>query len=245
MLLLLVALVVGLFIGAVGVGGILLIPALNVLAPMPLRAAMATALFTFIFTGVVGAFLFQRRGSVDWALTVPLCAGALAFGVLGAWANAYVETRPLALTLAALIVFAGVYTLAGGRAGSAVPYADRPRAQWALLFALGAITGFGSGLTGVGGPALAVPMMVVLGFPALAAVGASQVVQIVAALSGSVAFLAQGVVDLKVAAGLVLFEVAGVWLGVVIAHRVSARVLRGAVGVLCTAVGAALLVKTW
>ena len=39
-----VAALVGILIGAVGVGGVLLIPALQLLAPLPIQAAMATAL---------------------------------------------------------------------------------------------------------------------------------------------------------------------------------------------------------
>ena len=113
-----------------------------------------------------------------------------------------------------------------------------------MLFGIGAVTGFGSGLTGVGGPALSVPMMVLFGFPALAAIGASQVIQILASVSGSIGHLAQGHIDLRLAALLTVFEVAGVWLGVQLGHAVDARLLRRAVGMLCVLVGAALLVRT-
>lgn len=239
--LLLIALLVGVFIGAVGVGGILLIPAIEVLGGLPLHGAMATALFTFVFTGVVGTALFQRRGSIDWRLTVPLCAGAAAFGALGAWANTQLDARPLALVLALLIVGGGAWALFGGGAGRPPAFDGRPRAQRWLLLAVGAFTGFGSGLTGVGGPALAVPVLVLLGFPALVAIGASQVVQIVAALSGSATFIPRGLVDFRLAAALVVFELAGVALGVALAHRVGPRVLRGAVGLLCVGVGGGLL----
>ena len=243
--LLLIAVVVGVFIGAVGVGGILLIPALSTLTQLSIQASMATALFTFIFTGIVGTALFQRRGSIDWRMAVPMCAGAVLFGAVGAWANSRLDARPLGLLLAVLIVLAGVYTLRGGQTHRAAAFDGRPRMQCAMLVAIGAVTGFGSGLTGVGGPALSVPIMVLLGFPTLATIGASQVIQILAALSGSAAYLVRGTVDLQLAASLVLFEIGGVWLGVHLAHRVPARLLRGFVGVLCVVVGSALLVHAW
>lgn len=236
-----IALLVGLCIGAVGVGGVLLIPALQWAAGLPVHAAMGTALFTFVFTGIAGTWLFQRRGSIDWTIATPLAGGAVLFGALGAWANSLLDARPLGLLLAAVIVLAGLWTLRGAAEGRPLPFAGRPAARRGLLLAVGAVTGFGSGLTGVGGPALAVPLLVLLGFPALAAVGASQVVQIVAALSGSAAFIAQGHVRWGVAAGLLAFELAGVALGVALAHRVPARALRGAVGALCIVVGALLL----
>jgi uncharacterized membrane protein YfcA len=244
MSLFLIAVLVGLFIGAVGVGGILLIPALHGLTPLSLQSSMATALFTFIFTGIVGTALFQRRGSIDWRLALPMCAGGVVFGAVGAWANSRMDAKPLALVLAVLIVFAGVYTMFGGRARSTVAFEGRPRLQRALLVLIGAVTGFGSGLTGVGGPALSVPIMVLLGFPMLGAIGASQVIQILAALSGSAGYLWRDLVDLRLAMWLTLFEVVGVSMGVHLAHRVDARRLRDIVGVLCIVVGSALVLRT-
>jgi uncharacterized membrane protein YfcA len=32
-----------------------------------------------LFTGLAGTWLFQRRGSIDWNLTLPVLAGALIF----------------------------------------------------------------------------------------------------------------------------------------------------------------------
>lgn len=238
-----IALLVGLLIGAVGVGGVLLIPALQWLTPLSIQASMATALFTFIFTGIVGTLLFQRRGSIDWRVTLPLCAGGALFGVVGAWANARLDAQLLGLILAALIVLAGVYAFVTGAAQRQAAFHDRPQRQRVLLFAIGALTGFGSGLTGVGGPALSVPIMVLLGFAPLTAIGASQVIQILAAVSGSAGHFANDMIDLRLAAQLTLFEVAGVWLGVRVAHAVDARRLRHGVGALCIAVGGGLLLR--
>jgi uncharacterized membrane protein YfcA len=238
------ALLVGVLIGAVGVGGILLIPALNLLAALSIKASMQTALFTFIFTGVVGTFFFQRRGSVDWSVTVPLCAGGALFGFVGAWAHARVDAKWLSLILAMLIMGAGVYTLLGRATQRSAPFANRPRRRDALLFCIGAATGFGSGLTGVGGPALSVPMMVLAGFPALVAIGASQVIQVLAAISGSATHLLNGSIDLILAGELALFEVAGVWMGVHLAHGVDARLLSRMVGVLCILVGGAMMLRS-
>jgi len=228
-----IAALVGALIGAVGVGGILLIPALNLLTPLSIQASMATALFTFVFTGLIGTWLFQRRGSIDWAVTTPLCVGGVLFGAIGAWVNTRLDATLLTLILALLIALAGLYTLSSGR-GQTVELCRRltPRRR-ALLFAIGAATGFGSGLTGVGGPAMSVPLMVLFGFPALTSIGASQVIQILAAASGSAANLPLGLIDLRLAALLTVFEVGGVWVGVHVAHAIDARLLRRAVGVLC------------
>lgn len=232
---------VGLLIGAVGIGGILLIPALNFFAGLVIHEAMATALFTFIFTGIAGTFLFQRRGSIEWGITVPVCAGAVFSGFAGAWANSRTNASALSLILAALIIFAGVYTLISWSGVRPAAFHGRPRSRQALLVGIGAIVGFGSGLTGVGGPALSVPIMVLFGFPPLATIGTSQVIQILAAISGTLGNLQYGSIDFGVAGAVTVFEIVGVLLGVRIVHAVDARSLRKVVASLCILVGILLV----
>ena len=202
---------------------------------------MATALFTFAFTGVTGTVMFQRRGSIDWTVTRPVLLGAVFFAFIGAWVNSLTGPGALALILAAVIIFAGVYTLARWHGMPQPPFAGRPAAQRVLLLALGAVAGFGSGLTGVGGPALSVPLMVLCGFPALTSIGTSQVIQIVAAVSGTLANLKYGAIDYSVAATVTLLEIAGVLVGARIVHAVNADLLRKFVALLCVAVGLGLM----
>jgi uncharacterized membrane protein YfcA len=181
--------------------------------------------------------LFQRKGSIDWRITVPLCAGALVFAFVGAWLNAVSDPRTLAVLLGAVIVFAGVYTLASWRGRQRPALADRPRAQAALLAGIGSIAGVGAGWTGVGGSVISLPPMVVLGFPTLASIGASLVIQILAAASGTLGNLAFGSIDFALALPVTVAEVAGVGGGAAIAHAVNQVVLRRFVGALCVPVG--------
>ena len=242
--LLIASLGVGMLIGAVGVGGILLIPALNVFGGLAIHEAMATALFTFIFTGAMGTILFQRRGSIDWRLTLPVCLGAALCGFAGAWANSRISALGLSLILSAIIVFAGAYTLSTHQATRQAAWHGRPRLQQGLLVGIGAVAGFGSGLTGVGGPALSVPIMMLFGFPPLVTIGVSQVIQILAALSGTVGNLNYGSINFPLAGLVTVFEIVGVQVGVRIVHAVKAQALRRFVGLLCIIVGAALTART-
>jgi uncharacterized membrane protein YfcA len=240
----LVAVVVGMLIGAVGIGGILLIPAVNLLAGLPVQAAMATALFTFVFTGILGTFLFNRRGSIDWPLTIPLCLGAAAFGFLGAWTNSRMDGQVLMAVLSVLIIVAGVNSTFKRSSASAAALHASPRKQRILLLCIGSISGFGSGLTGVGGPALSVPLMLLCGFPPLTAIGASQVIQIVAAVSGTSGNLRYGSIDFPLALALTVFEIVGVHIGVRMVHVLDAGSLRGTVGVICMLAGGGLMMRS-
>ena len=238
-----VAVVVGLFIGAVGVGGVLLIPFLAILGGLGIHAAAATALFTFLFTGLFGTWLFARRGSVSWRLTLPVCSGALLFGYLGSVVAARIPARALAITIAAIIVTAGIYVFVPPRGGLRAPRDGESRGDRAMLVTVGAAAGFGSGLSGAGGPLFSVPLMVIAGFAPLAAVGASQVLQIIASVSGSLAAIQDARIDFALAAWVTGFELVGVVGGVRLAHAVSPKALRRVAGALCITVGIFMLMR--
>ena len=238
-----IAIVVGFFIGAVGVGGILLVPVLALLGGLDIHRATATALFSFIFTGVLGTWLFQKRGSIDWKMTAPVCAGAVVFSYLGALVNSKVDAHALALIIAALIIFAGTYVLLPKRMG-AQQLDGKSAAQQLLLLGVGAASGFGSGLSGAGGPLFSVPIMLVLGFAPLPAIGASQMLQIISAASGTVGNLQYGSVDFQTATWITVFELVGVVAGTRAAHAVSVTVLRRMAAGLCVVVGLLMLVRS-
>lgn len=237
------AAVVGLFIGAVGVGGVLLIPFLAIFGGLGIHAAAATALFTFLFTGLFGTWLFARRGSINSRLTIPVCVGAIVFGYLGSAAAAHIAPRALTIAIAVIIVCAGVYVFVPKRHALREARDGENRRDVAVLAAVGAVSGFGSGLSGAGGPLFSVPLMVILGFAPLAAVGASQVLQIIASVSGSLAAVADGRIDFALAAWVTGFELVGVAAGVRLAHSVSPKTLRRIAGALCVVVGAFMLAR--
>ena len=209
----------------------------------PFTRRRRTSLFTFLFTGILGTWLYQRRGSIDWRITIPVCGTALVFGFFGAAAAAAVDPRPLAIIIALVIVCAGVYVLFPIKVDGQFRSGRGSGAQ-SLLASVGAVSGFGSGFSGAGGPLFSVPLMVILRFAPLTAVATSQVLQIVAAASGSIENLRHGFIDFEVALIVTIFELLGVVVGVRLAHIASALVLRRLAGVLCVITGGLLLVRT-
>jgi uncharacterized membrane protein YfcA len=227
----------------VGVGGVLLIAYLALFTPLDIHQSAATALFTFLFTGILGTWLYQRRGSIDWRISIPVCAAALVSGFLGAAAAARVDPRPLAAIIALIIVAAGIYILIPAKASPGTRDGRSPGERW-LLASVGAASGFGSGFSGAGGPLFSVPFMVILRYVPLTAVATSQVLQIVAATSGSIENLRHGFIDWSSAAVITVFELLGVVAGVRLAHAASALALRRLAGVLCVIAGGLLLART-
>jgi uncharacterized membrane protein YfcA len=223
---------------------VVLVAFLALFGGLTIHQAAATALFSFLFTGILGTWLYQRRRSIDWRITVPVCAGALIFGYAGAALAAVVDPRPLAIVIALLIIGAGVYVFAPARP-STHPRDGRGWRGRVELATVGAASGFGSGFSGAGGPLFSVPIMVILGYVPLTAVATSQVLQIIAAVSGSLENLRHGTIDLRIAAVVTVFELAGVIAGVRLAHVASPKVLRRLAGGLCVLTGGVLLIRSW
>jgi uncharacterized membrane protein YfcA len=112
------------------------------------------------------------------------------------------------------------------------------------LLAIGAVSGFGAGISGAGGPLFSVPIMLISGFAPLTAIGTGMVLQVVSAASGSVGNFLFGSIDFYYAVLITIFELVGVSFGVRFAHNTNAAVLRNMAGLLCLFPGVTMLVKT-
>jgi uncharacterized protein len=239
-LVLVAALLVGALIGCVGIGGVLLPPALVYLGGFGFHAAAATSTWAFLFCGVAGTLSYSGRRTIDWRMAAWLGVGVVPTAFAGALANAALPEGLLMAILAALMVLTGADALL--RSPDNVGRTRRLGAP--ALLAIGAFVGFGSALTGTGGPVLTVPTLLLLGAPALAAVGISQLSQLPIAAFGTLGFALYGEVDLLLGVALGLLASLGVLFGAKIAHAVSAATLRQGVAVACIGAGVAIAIAS-
>jgi uncharacterized protein len=224
------ALVVGLLIGCVGIGGVLLPPALVYVGGLEFHLAAATSAWAFLFCGVAGTLSYSKRRSFDWRMAAWLGAGVVPTAVAGARANVALPEGALMGLLAALMVVTGAEALL--RRPVVDQEARRFRAP--TLLAVGAFVGFGSALTGTGGGVLLLPILLLLRTPVRAAVGAGMVVSMPIAvfatagyaLFATVGYALYGSVDFVLGTALGLVAVVGVLVGAQIAHVAKAATLR-------------------
>jgi len=67
----------GLLIGAVGIGGVILVPALVYFGGIPIHAAIAAAMMSYLLTGLIGTLVYAGKNSIRWSMAAWLCAGAM------------------------------------------------------------------------------------------------------------------------------------------------------------------------
>lgn len=230
------ALLVGVFIGCVGVGGVLLVPGLVYVLGMNVQAAIATCMLSYLFSGAAGAIAYARRGSIRWPMAVWLCAGAMPGAYLGAAAVSITPARWLQSIIAALVLLSGIHALA--RRVAERGCADR--SGGARLAVLGALTGFGSALSGTGGPLILIPTLVWMNVPLLTAVGLGQVIQLPIAALASIGNFQLGEVHIGLSLAIAALLVLGVLAGARLAHHLPAGLLKRTVAAVLIVVGLAM-----
>jgi len=195
--------------------------------------------WSFVFTGLAATLLYARHGSIDWRLVRWLVLGIVPAALLGALANGLLSASVLTAILALACVGTGVVAL--GRA------ADRERAAASFgarsVVLIGALVGFGSALSGAGGAAILMPLLLALQVPAIVAIGASQAIQLPVALVATLGYAPAGRVDFVFGSVLGAAEVLGVLVGARAAHAASPARLRRVTAVAVIAAGAILLLR--
>ena len=239
------ALLVGVFIGCVGIGGVLLVPGLVYLLGMDVQVAIATCMFSYLFSGAAGAVEYARRGSIRWSMALWLCVGAMPGAYLGAATVSMLSPRWLEAIIAVLVLFSGIYALRQ-RAPETTGGTQPGNLGLAVV---GGLTGFGSALSGTGGPLVLIPILVWMKMPLLTAVGLSQVIQLPIAALASVGNFQLGEVNIGASLAIAVLLVSGVIVGARIAHRLPAGLLKPMVAGVLIAVGVAMsagiLYTTW
>jgi uncharacterized membrane protein YfcA len=230
----------GLLIGSVGIGGVILVPALVYVASHSIQSAIAASLAAFIVSGLVGIFAYAKAGSIRWRMTSWLWLGALPSAFAGALLVSAVAPAVLEAAIGLLIAGAGLHAVLNRRG-------ERRGAETALsgpsLTLIGAVTGLLSALTGTGGPLVLVPILVSLDVPVLASIGLAQAVQLPIAAAATGGNWLSGVLDLELALLLAGGIAIGTWIGAKAAHAVPTQLLRKAVAVLLVLVGGLMLLR--
>lgn len=235
-LLLMISAVIGVIVGLTGMGGILAIPAIIMLAHVPPHMAMATALASFLFTGIIGTFNFRSMGVLAREIWMPLCLGGLPSTFAGAWLNSFLPSSLLLFLLGLTIILAGISSLHTWKTLSGFNIHTSPRRSM-LIAAVGVVSGLMAGLTGAGGPVLSIPVLIALGLPAFAAVVSGMPFQIATSVAGSLSNILHGQIDF-VLLPLVATPIAvGLVFGNRIVPHVPAKTLKTIIGVFCLFIG--------
>lgn len=154
------ALLAGALMGLTGIGGVLVVPALTEFGGVAVDSAVAASMMGFLIGGSVAAAIHLRRTRVGGHAVILLGVTAALGSAAGTASLGYLPSTAVRLFIAFLSVASGLNALRRPRV-EAKPYEPGAR----LLGPLGLVVGFGSALSGTGGPVILIPILLALRVP--------------------------------------------------------------------------------
>jgi uncharacterized membrane protein YfcA len=225
------ALAAGLLVGLTGIGGVLLVPVLTGVAGLPLERAVAACMLGFLFSGLYAAFIHLRRARLPPRPVAALCLAAAAGAALGAATLDWLPGTGVRLFVAALALASGLHALASRHAaGERIPGV-------ALLAFLGFVVGYGSAISGTGGPVMLIPILLALRTPVAGAIALGVTAGLPITAAATAVYAAEGRIDIPLALTLAALLIAGTYGGARLSSRLSGRALTAAVAWTLVGVG--------
>ncbi len=152
-----ITLVVSSFFAMGGVGSaVALVPIFDFLG-VGFLLSKTIALFINTSTTITATYMNFKRGVLDIKFALPLIITSFAFAPLGAFSSKYINILYTKYGFVIFLIFSATMMLISKK--SATKYTQK----W-LLYIAGAIVGFISGLLGIGGGSLVMPLMILLGY---------------------------------------------------------------------------------
>lgn len=235
------ALVVGLAMGLLGAGGsILTVPIFVYVFGFEAKQAIAMSLAVVGATSVVGAVRHGQLGNVNLRIALTFGPIAMLGTYLGARLSVFFSgTQQLAL-FGTVMLAASFFML---RDHDPAPSERRPRTATRALVLLAAFgVGILTGLAGVGGGFLIVPVFILLlRLPVKQAVGTSLLVITLKSFAGFGSYLTHVDVAWGLIGGFAAIAIAGIWIGTHLVNFLSPHAIKRVFGILLLVMGAWIL----
>jgi uncharacterized membrane protein YfcA len=225
---LLVGLVAGFLGGLIGVGGgVIMTPLMTEILKFRQHEAHGTSLVAVIFTAVAASGIYLMHGSVNIPIAVLLALLALFTVRLGARYCNLLSEYKLKRYYGILLFFVAALLFLKPYLPHLLDESSPAVFRWGLLVAIGLLTGFISGMMGVGGGTFMVPMMVLfVGIGQVTAQGISLLSMIPASALGAWTHWKMGNTRREIIPGLIVGVLAGAYGGGSAAHLLPDETLR-------------------
>ena len=226
-----------LFIGAVGIGfvsaitgiggGSLMVPFMVLILDYDVKVAIAVSLLCVVVTSSTAASTYLRKGLVDLKTALLLEPSTALGAIIGAHITLALPVRVVKGALGLLLIWISIMMLR--RALKGMPQGriviNLPNRK--LLAVLSSFfAGISSGMFGIGGGVIKVPVMTLLmGLPIKTAVATSSFMVGLTATSGGIVYLAEGYIDPPSVLALALGIIPGATLGARAIGRIKSKLV--------------------
>jgi uncharacterized membrane protein YfcA len=215
-----------------------LIPAMGVSQDIAIKIAIGTSLLVIFPTAISGAWRHNKKKAIRWKTALTLGSTALVGAVVGGIVATHLPGETLEVGFGGLVLAIALW-MGLGLMPRLRREGEEPRENLGLVAGCGFPIGMLSGLTGLGGGALIVPMLVLgLSFPMQIAVGTSVAAIVLSSLGGVISYTINGLgvsgllphslgyINLPIWLCLAATSIPLAQLGARVAHALPAKPLR-------------------
>jgi len=260
-----IAVLVGIIAAMLGIGGgVFIVPALQLLPlSTEFTPAMAagTSLATIIFTAISSTTVYARQKRIDYKVGILLTTITIPGALVGAYLTSVITEKLLILIFALFLLYVASRMIFTYKLVNLDVFRSRTTgwkrrltdsdgkvfeyiADMRLGLPLSFFAGLFSGLLGIGGGALMVPILhFILAFPMHLAVATSVFIMIFTSTSGVATHIYLGNVHFEYALILTIGVIFGAQIGAYVAKHTSSKTLRRIFGVVLVIVSLRMLLK--
>jgi uncharacterized membrane protein YfcA len=256
-----IAFLVGIIAAMTGVGGgVFIVPLLSLAYGFPPHQAIGTSLTMIVFTSLSSATGYWRQKRVDYKVGLILTLTTIPGAFAGAYLTSSVEEKLLGLIFGVFLIFVALrmafqlnrYRFEIPRIGKVwhrkivdsddTVFAYDTNVYFGLV--LGFFGGLSSGLLGLGGGALMVPILhLIMNFPMHVTVATSMFIMVFTSISGAATHFSLGNVHISYAVFLCIGVILGAQLGAYLSKKISGKGLRRIFGVVLLLVSIRMILK--
>ncbi len=239
-------------------GGIFMVPVLTLLYEFVPKNAAGTSLTVIVFTAVASTLNYARQKRIFWRTGLVLASTTVPGAYLGAWLTTQLSARDLGLIFGFFLLAVAVYIISdlgnakrsGSRDAGSSQVFDLGLVKSGKTIAMGAglsfFGGLASGLLGIGGGLLVVPIMTfAMGMAIHFATATSMFTMIFTSVSGVVQHNQANQINFESALLLALGAIFGAQVGAYTSKRISSKNLRRVFGIVVIVSGLNMILKYW
>jgi len=226
-------------------GGMIAVPLLNLGLGMPLKQAVATSLVIVAGVSLMALLHNKRWQMIDWRMHRFFAIGGILGGFSGASIGLHISDHLQAIIFAILVLFVAWWMHSGLMKQIIAQAKTTPcDCRYSMLAGIG--TGLVTGLLGVGGGFLIVPLLLMLGVANYqSAVAHSLVLIISSSLVAALRYAENLDIAWQPTLLIVALAAAGTWLGSLVAKKYSSTHLQKAFSLMLTIMAGWMLYRAF
>jgi len=206
-------------------GGFLIVPLLTIFLGIPIKVAVALSLLSILANSLSASIVYVDREVVDFRLGLILESTTMLGAITGANINLMMSESVIYVVFG-LVLFYVAYRMVAGKKYRE-EYRESGKGNIYLGILVSYVAGLLSGLLGIGGGILKMPILILLlSLPTRVAIGTSLFMISITSATGTFIYFVNGVIDMSYAPFAVLGASIGAQLGSRLGFKIEAKYLR-------------------